>query len=88
MDKLKEAIKRADRVQLLIESEDIQGAFADIEREIIALWDSSASGDEGLREQCYRELRGVRALKVRLRRILNEGLLAREELEHRNRNNG
>ena len=82
MDKLKESIVRAEIVQRLLDDENINSAFLNIEGDIYKLWTSTKSDESDKREEIYREYRGLMALKARLQRYVNEGKKAQEEVAH------
>lgn len=88
MDKLKFAIHRADRVQRFLEQQETKDALHDIEQDIIGLWTQSKTEEKETREDLYRELWGLRALKARFKRWINEGVKAREELEYQDKLKG
>ena len=80
MDKIKAKIIKGDRVQRLLDDQDVQEALTAVEAELHAMWASTKSEDQAKREELYRELHGLSALKARLQRFVNDGIKARQEL--------
>ena len=59
--------------------------FLQIEDKITELWANSKSDEADYREECYRELRGLRSLKARLKRWIDDGIKAEEQLNLRDK---
>lgn len=78
----KHAIARAERVRLALENEEIKTAFEDVKNDIYLLWEKTASNQEDERERLYRELHGLKAVRTRLSRAIQEGKKAQVEIDH------
>lgn len=63
----------------------------EIEADLWRMWKDSASGDKEGREDLYREHHAIGAIQARIKRIIDQGRKAEEELKqqkvkHGNRN--
>lgn len=80
----KEILARAQRAKSWLEDKDVQAIFDQLESDIFTLWSQSLSDQSDERERLYREMHGLRALKVRINQIIDNGRKAEEELKHGN----
>lgn len=62
-----EELLRAKRVRLLLDSEDVQAAFADIEADMIGDYKRTHWDQVALRESIHAELRALDRIGTRLR---------------------
>lgn len=78
----KEQIQRGDRTTRLIEDKDIRLTLEELRQDIFILWEKTAGDQEDERERLYRELHGLKALRVRLSRIIEAGKKAQVSIEN------
>lgn len=71
----------ADQARLVLENEQFQQAFTDIEQEIWQAWKNSPARDEEGRRELFRLLKTSEKFKVMLQSRLATGQLAGLELE-------
>ncbi len=77
---LKRAVHKGEQARKLIEAN--KPLWEDIEAEIWRMWQDSGSADKEGREDLYREQHAIKAVQGRLRRIVDQGKRAEEELKH------
>ena len=82
MKNYKRIADRGIRTNQWFESEQVQTILQELERDIYILWAESKSDQEDERERLYREMHGLRALKERIKMIIDAGKKAEEELKH------
>jgi len=73
---------RGIRTRQWFESEPIKEVFEELERDLSVLWIQTKSDQEEERERLYRQVWGVKALRKRIRMIIDAGKKAEEELKH------
>ncbi len=81
MDKLKAAITRGQRTAEWYENERVQQVFKELEEDICVLWTKTASDQDEERERLYREMHGLRALRRRILKIIDDGKKAKARVE-------
>lgn len=84
MKNYKQIVDRGLRTAQWYESETIQRIFKELERDLYVTWGQSKSDQEDERERLYRQLWGVRALRERVKLIIDAGKKAEVELKHGN----
>lgn len=79
---LTERIYAADRAKEVLENEAFQQAFVDIKQELAEEWMKSPNRDEEGRRSLYQLVKALDLLEKCLKRSLDSGKLAAEELKH------
>lgn len=79
---LEQRVYDADRAREVLENEAFQQAFADIQQEITEQWKNSPARDEEGRKLLWQLLKLSEKLKVTLEGSLEDGKMARLELDH------
>lgn len=82
MKNYKQIADRGQRTAQWFENKEVQVIFRQLERDIYVLWSQTKSDQEDERERLYREMHGLRALKERVKMIIDAGKRAEEELKH------
>lgn len=81
VDKTRAAILRGDRTAEWYNTEAVQIVFREIEEDICVLWTKTASDQDNERERLYREMHGLRALRRRILKIIDDGKKAKAKVE-------
>ena len=81
MDKLKSAIVKANKIEEFLSQDYVKSAWVSVEADIFRMWALTKTHEQEKREEYYRELHGLRAVKARLQKWVNEGKKAEAELE-------
>lgn len=71
--------RRAARAATIMDDEMVRGALAEIEASLIAGWHGSPFDDQEGRENCYRQLRALRAF----RQVFHDAMAEGEVVAHR-----
>jgi hypothetical protein len=79
---IEQRIYQGDRAREVLENEAFQGAFADIESEILEQWKNSPARDAEGRERLWTFLMLLRKVKATLHTTLDSGKLAMVQLQH------
>jgi hypothetical protein len=79
---LKQAVSRGAAVEQFLDSSHVKDLWSTIEAEICQMWATTKSDAVEKREELYRELHGLRALKAKLRGAVQAGIRAEHELNH------
>ena len=85
MDKKRDTLRRAQRIETLLGNKDIQDALEDIRQDIFELWYRTASDQTAARERFYHEAHALRTLRARLIKQVKEGKRIEAELERNER---
>lgn len=81
VDKLRATILRGERTGEWYAKDQVQKVFQEIEEDIALLWAKTASDQDDERERLYREMHGLRALKRRILKIIDDGKKAKARVE-------
>ena len=81
--KLRKKVSRGKQAEQLWASPILQGAFDEIEGDLVSNWKGSSGEEKEQRENAYFLLRALTELKSRLRKIVREGNDAQTELSHK-----
>jgi len=73
--------ERGRRAEAILQDEVLAAALAAIERRLHREWASSPPGAGEAREQIYRDLRALGALRTELEGMIRDGRVAEHELE-------
>ena len=76
---LKRAMAQGEQAARTLEAH--RDLWAELEADIWKMWKASKSDDKDGREDLYRELHGIKAVQARLKRIVDHGKKAEEELK-------
>lgn len=76
-------IYEADQAKLVLENPAFAQAFDDIKKELTESWMNSPARDAEGREKLFQLIKMAEKLEATLRRSLESGKLAREELRHK-----
>ena len=74
-------ISRAARAEALLGDDMLQAAFADLESGLMDMWRKSSPDENEKREDCWRCLDLLSAVKKALTKHIDTGKLARRDLE-------
>lgn len=85
IDALEQARIRGERARQIIEDEVFVSAFAAIEADLTSAWRNSGVADSDAREDAYRMLRALDAVRADLTRVMVDGVMAADEVEQRKR---
>lgn len=80
-DKTRKAILRGEQTANWLANTQVQRVFSELEEDIAILWAKTASDQDNERERLYREMHGLRALKRRILKIIDDGKKAQARLE-------
>lgn len=80
-DKTHNAILRGEQAANWMANAQVKAVFADLEEDIALLWARTASDQDDERERLYREMHGLRALKRRILKIIDDGKKAQARLD-------
>lgn len=80
---LRKRISDAQAAYETLQSEYVQHALERVEAKSMVAWQQSSFNDTDGREDCYRMVRATHELKQELQRMVNDGKVARSELEKR-----
>lgn len=80
--KLRGDVDRAARAEALLRDPLIVEAFESLETQFVSAWKESAINDAEARENIYRLLQALDALKGHFRQVLEDGKLAKERLKY------
>lgn len=83
MATLEQRIYNGDQARLVLENEAFAAAFADMKTEITAQWETSPARDTEGREELFKLLKLANKLELILRSSMDDGKLAKHELEHK-----
>ena len=84
MKNFKQIADRGIRTTQWYESEPVQKVFSELEHDLSVLWIQTKSDQEKERERLYRQVWGIKALRERIKKIIDAGKKAEEELKHGN----
>ena len=83
--KLRDAMDRAHKAELLLNNEILNDAFDYLESEFISAWKQSAIEDTQSRERLYLLSQNLSALKGYIERVVEDGKLAQYALKGQNK---
>lgn len=69
-------IARAKRVQSILNEKDVQQAFDDMEKSVIAAWKSAKTDDE--RKECWHDCQALQKLRNRLKSYASDLSVAKK----------
>ena len=78
---VKKRVRDAERVSKILEDPFFVEMLDSIEQAVVRMWIESGSNEYDKREDLYREMHGLRALKARMKHIIDLGKIAEKELE-------
>lgn len=78
---LRREVARAERARAFIEDPLLVDAFATLRQFYERQWTESGVGEGVLREQTWHRLRALAEVQVALRRVLEDGEMARDRLD-------
>lgn len=79
---LEKRVYDADQAKLVLENPAFSAAFEEIKTEIIESWKKAPARDKDGREHLWQLLKLAEKLESTLRRSLEDGKMARAELQH------
>lgn len=79
---LEKQVYDGDRAREVLENEQFEQAFADIEQELIEAWKTSPARDEAGRQELFRLLKSLEKVKSALHTRLETGKLAKLQLQN------
>lgn len=80
-DKARATILRGERTADWYANDRVQQVFEEIQQDISLLWEKTASDQDDERERLYREMHGLRALRHRILKIIDDGKKAKARIQ-------